>query len=89
MAEFTLDTFSTIGGQSRRGNALQSFSYSTPDTLTEVKASGYFDELTGLLSADDQITVAVETGGAVKYAIIFVQDAGLPVTIRTVDINAV
>jgi len=70
---FTEDSFSPVGANARRGSTPQQFSYSSPDAINTIKASGYFDEVASLLFVGDWISVNELVGvGTVGYWIIFV-----------------
>lgn len=76
-----------IGGQSSRGKAPQVWSYqSAVDNLAAVKASGYFDEVNGLLEAGD-IILFVDVGGAADVITLAAITAGV-VTTEATDINS-
>lgn len=87
---FIENDFSPAGAQARRGVVPQMHSYTTPDTLATVKASGYFDDIFTLLSPNDGIMLAENTGVSVGMHFIFVSaiTAGV-VTIQAEDINAI
>lgn len=42
-----------VGGQSLRGKAPQIFAYKTTDAIATVKASGYFNEMAGMVDVGD------------------------------------
>lgn len=74
---FTIANLSPIGGNSRRGNAPQHWSYSTLDAATAVDAAGYFNLATAyggaynLLEVGDVIhrvtwSTAIGTGGTIS-----------------------
>ena len=58
---FIQKNFSPIGGQSKRGQAPAVYSYKTDDAHAAVDGSGYFDDISALLSIGDVIWVVVVT----------------------------
>jgi hypothetical protein len=54
---FDENGYNTIGGHSRRGTAIQIFSYKTNDTLTDILTDGYFNPLRHKVKKDDLIFV--------------------------------
>lgn len=63
---FNKTGWAPAGGQSKRGETVQSFNYKTQDVAATVKASGYFNEVSGSLDTGDLITVlTVDGAGAV------------------------
>lgn len=87
---FIANDFSPVGAQSRRGVGMQTFSYTTPDVLSVVKTSGYFNSIAKLLDPNDAILYTATNGGTEERGIIFVDaiSAADVVTIATEDINA-
>ncbi len=85
--------FNPIGGQSRvrrtgsGAGAIAVWSYfHATDDLAAIKASGYFDGVSGLLSAGDVIMFS-DDGAAVDIVTIAAITAGV-VTSQTADINS-
>tara|TARA_S200000501_G_C20285336_1_gene509106 strand:- start:50 stop:334 length:285 start_codon:yes stop_codon:yes gene_type:complete len=60
---FLKENFSTIGGQSTAGATPAWYVYTTTEAHTAVDASGYFNDLSDLLSVGDMICVHGATGG--------------------------
>ena len=52
---FNKDGLSAAGGQSKAGNAPQTWNYTTTDAYTAVATSGYFNEVDSLLKVGDII----------------------------------
>lgn len=83
MAEnFLLKKYSPIGASARHDNAPAIHSYRTPDTLAEVKATGYFDEIRGKLAMNDWIYVISAESGTAEFAWIMVESDGVHVGIK-------
>lgn len=91
---FDQDNFSPVGAVSK-GNAPAIYSYTTTETLAQVKASGYFDNgstantgMRNVLKANDIIMLITETGGTPSMDIIKIDavTAGV-ITSSTADIN--
>lgn len=61
---FNKTQITPVGGQSLRGKAPQIFAYKTTDAIATVKASGYFNEMAGLVEAGDIIVVSTIASGA-------------------------
>ena len=65
---FIIDNFSTIGSNARKGEAPQQFSYENDaDSLNTIKAAGYFNEVSFLLSDDDMISVIARDGMGIMH----------------------
>lgn len=61
---FKKESITPTGGQSLRGKAPQVFAYKTTDAIATVKASGYFNEVAGMLEPGDLIFVSTMSSGA-------------------------
>jgi len=96
---FIRKNFSPAGAQSRAGGVPQVHSYTSPDSLATIKASGYFPRtsadpklnMLGIFFPNDWINVSHDTGGLFGFAIIFILNDGRdgnPITTSTLDINA-
>ena len=57
------ENFGTIGAQSTAGAIPSYYIYTTEEAHTAVDASGYFNDLSDLLSVGDMICVHGSTGG--------------------------
>jgi len=83
---FNKDRFHPVGAQNRFYDGCQVFAYSTlSDTLADVKATGYFDDLKRILSPEDTIFVWATDG----HAVIYVDETGSNITSKDQDIRAV
>lgn len=83
---FILANMQPIGGNERRGDSPMLWSYaSAADNLAAVKASGYFDSISTLLSPDD--VIMLQDSGAMGFIQIAAITAGV-VTTKAADINA-
>lgn len=60
---FKKENFSTIGGQSTAGANPALYCYHDTDAQTTVRVSGFFNDLSDLLSVGDMIYVHGATGG--------------------------
>ena len=60
---FQKENFGTIGAQSTAGAIPSYYIYTTEEAHTAVDASGYFNDLSDLLSVGDMICVHGSTGG--------------------------
>ena len=60
---FQKENFGTIGAQSTAGAIPSYYIYTTTEAHTAVDASGYFNDLSDLLSVGDMICVHGSTGG--------------------------
>ena len=60
---FSATGFSTIGGQSKSGNAPAIYSYSSTDAQSVIRASGYFNSVSSVLKVGDIIFCYSATGG--------------------------
>lgn len=88
---FILNDFSPSGAQGRNGVTPQKHSYTTEDTLANIKNPiGYFNAVSTILSPDDSIQITSSTGATPQFDIVFVATiaAGV-VSLRVVDITAV
>jgi hypothetical protein len=56
---FLIKNFSPIGANAKRGDAPSLYSYKTTDSLATCQASGYFNDITSVLSIGDSIKVEV------------------------------
>jgi len=66
---FLIDNFSTVGSNSRKGESPQTFAYkSANDTMAQITASGYFDELSYQVVPDD--TIFVRASDSASHVII-------------------
>lgn len=97
---FIRTDFSPVGAQARRGVVPQVFAYTSPDSLSTIKASGYFPinpsvaklNMLNTFSPNDWIMVTHDTGGAIGFLIIFILNDGSdgnPITTQGPDIRAV
>ena len=60
---FVRNDFNTIGGQARAGVTPAMYVYTTTEAHTAVDASGYFNDISDILSVGDMIIVHGSTGG--------------------------
>ena len=60
---FSRDGWGPIGGQSRRGNAPQIWSYTTTDAHTVVRVAAYFNDVSDEVAVGDLIYSWASTGG--------------------------
>ena len=60
---FSATGFSTIGGQSKSGNAPAIYSYSSADAQSVIRASGYFNSVSSVLKVGDIVFCYSATGG--------------------------
>lgn len=60
---FNRDNFGPIGGQSKAGTTPAMYIYTTTEAHTAVDASGYFNDLSDMLTVGDMIIVHGSTGG--------------------------
>jgi hypothetical protein len=60
---FSVTGFSTIGGQSKSGNAPAIYSYASADAQTVIRVSGYFNAVSSVLKVGDIIFCYSATGG--------------------------
>ena len=60
---FSATGFSTIGGQSKSGNAPAIYSYSSTDAQSVIRASGYFNTVSAQLKVNDIIFCISASGG--------------------------
>tara|TARA_R110000868_G_scaffold18843_6_gene82144 strand:- start:3056 stop:3337 length:282 start_codon:yes stop_codon:yes gene_type:complete len=60
---FSSTGFSTIGGQSKSGNAPAIYTYTSTDAQTAIRVSGYFNSISTILKVGDIIFCYSATGG--------------------------
>jgi len=60
---FSATGFNAIGGQSKSGNALSIWTYTSTDAQSVIRASGYFNSVASLLKVGDIIFCYSATGG--------------------------
>jgi hypothetical protein len=60
---FSVTGFSTIGGQSKSGNAPAIYSYASADAQSVIRVSGYFNSVSSVLKVGDIIFCYSATGG--------------------------
>jgi hypothetical protein len=71
---FAQANFQPVGGQSKRGNAPQVFSYQTADAFTDIDTAGYFNSIRAMLSPCDLIhVVRTSSGVPVGYGLYVVR----------------
>lgn len=63
---FTKASFQPIGGQGRRGDAPQMFSYKTEDSAADLDTAGYFNEVRHMLEIGDVILRVTLSSGALS-----------------------
>lgn len=68
---FSATGWATIGA-SKRGNAPSVYSYSTADAIGDVNTSGYFNDLSNMLSVGDLIYCFTSTGGTPAAHLVWV-----------------
>lgn len=56
---FLKQNFSPVGANAKRGAASQLFTYRTADAEATVVASGYFNEISSILSVGDRIDIII------------------------------
>ena len=60
---FSVTGFSTIGGQSKSGNAPAIYSYASADAQSVIRVSGYFNAVSSVLKVGDIVFCYSATGG--------------------------
>lgn len=60
---FSSSGFGPLGGQSLAGNAPALYVYTTTEAQTDVRVSGYFNDMSDTLKVGDMIIVHGSTGG--------------------------
>ena len=85
--------FSPVGAQARAGSVPSLWTYTTPDTLATIKATGYFNALRNRVYKDDVVITITSNGGTAVLTIIFFllvprSPLTTDVTVVTVDISA-
>jgi hypothetical protein len=60
---FSATGFSSVGGQSKSGNAPAIWTYSSTDAQSVIRVSGYFNSVASLLKVGDIIFCYSATGG--------------------------
>ena len=96
---FIRTNFSPVGAQGRAGVVPQVFAYTSPDARLTIIGDGYFptnptdpkQNMLGVFKPQDWIMVTHDTGGAIGFSILFIDNDGSdgnPITVHTVEINA-
>lgn len=66
---FDRDGWNPIGGQSKKGQAPQLYTYTTTDAVATVDASGYFNNVSDEVAVGDVIISVTSTGGTLASSI--------------------
>lgn len=77
---FDNNGYNTIGGHSRKGTAIQVFTYKTNDTLADIFTDGYFNELRHKVKKDDLIFVHREDTDGQNAADLILKITLAPIT---------
>lgn len=67
---YSRQSWDVIGATSRGAATSTFYAYRTADTYAQVRASGYFNDVAGLLRAGDVIFLTTDTGGVISNSMI-------------------